>query len=570
MDPEESPWADSAPPSAEASQATESTDAPPSQASTTTKSSLATTTSTGTTRVPRTPRRLVAQPTRLSAVDDPLGPLGGGGSSSAEESAPPAPPQKEVVTMRTTMQGAQDQKGKRTGGARDPHAIDDDEVDVGGEGGRAPPPVQAASPTISSGVSPGVSVEEAAKVSFHITVGDPHKVGDLTSSHIVYSVRTKTTSKGYKQPEFEVKRRYRDFLWLYNTLHGNCPGVIIPPPPDKQAVGRFESNFVEARRSALERMLNRIASHPTLQHDPDLKLFLESESFNVDIKHKERREPLPSESKGVFGSLGISVGSSSKFVEQDDWFHDRKIYLDALENQLKSLLKSTETMVAQRKAMAEAAGDFSSALHALSTVELSPTLSGPLDALSELQLTIRDVYERQAQQDVLTLGIVIEEYIRLIGSVKQAFQQRQRSFYAWHSAEADLQKKRTAQEKLLRQGRSQQDRLNQVGVEVGEAERKVQAARTLFDDMGKLMRVELDRFEKEKVEDFKSGVETFLESAVEAQKELIEKWETFLMQLDAEDDESVFYRPPVIQTGNNSGGDTAIDRARARMDEDSD
>jgi sorting nexin-1/2 len=34
------------------------------------------------------------------------------------------------------------------------------------------------------------------------------------------------------------------------------------------------------------------------------------------------------------------------------------------------------------------------------------------------------------------------------------------------------------------------------------------------------MRSELDRFEKEKVEDFKSGVETFLESAVEAQKEV--------------------------------------------------
>ena len=31
---------------------------------------------------------------------------------------------------------------------------------------------------------------------------------------------------------------------------------------------------------------------------------------------------------------------------------------------------------------------------------------------------------------------------------------------------------------------------------------------------------ELERFEREKVEDFKSGVETFLESAVEAQKEV--------------------------------------------------
>lgn len=55
-------------------------------------------------------------------------------------------------------------------------------------------------------------------------------------------------------------------------------------------------------------------------------------------------------------------------------------------------------------------------------------------------------------------------------------------------------------------------------------------------------------------------------------RQLIEKWETFLMQLDAEDDETVFYRPPVIDTSANKRpvGDTAVDRARARIDEDSD
>ncbi len=42
------------------------------------------------------------------------------------------------------------------------------------------------------------------------------------------------------------------------------------------------------------------------------------------------------------------------------------------------------------------------------------------------------------------------------------------------------------------------------------------------------------------------------------------------MQLDAEDDASAFYKPPVYHTANKGTGDTAIDRARARMDEDSD
>ncbi len=127
-----------------------------------------------------------------------------------------------------------------------------------------------------------------------------------------------TTSKAYRQPEFSVTRRYRDFLWLYNSLHGNNPGVVVPPPPEKQAVGRFDSNFVESRRSALERMLNKTAAHPILQHDGNLKLFLESDAFNVDVKHQERKEPGLGESKGMFGSMGFSVGGGGKFIEHDD------------------------------------------------------------------------------------------------------------------------------------------------------------------------------------------------------------------------------------------------------------
>ncbi|TID20797.1 vacuolar protein sorting-associated protein-like protein vps5 [Venturia nashicola] len=481
----------------------------------------------------KVPARFGAQPTKLEAVDDTLGPLGPLGApaqsqetlvESQHENGPLQAPRATGASTQSSLQGMM--------GSVD---LDDheDEEGNGPRRPRQPPPVQ---PPQSDGpprqVAPSVNVVEAAKPTFHIVVGDPHKVGDLTSAHTEYNVDTKTTSKAYRTPEFSVSRRFRDFLWLYNQLHQNNPGIIVPPPPEKQAVGRFNADFVESRRQALERMLNKIALHPTLQHDGDLKLFLESEAFNVDIKHKERKEPLVGESKGLFG-MG---GSTGKFVEHDDWFHDRKIYLEGLENQLKTLQKATDTVIAQRKSLAEACGDFSASLHSLAAVELSPLLSGPLDELSNLQMRIRELYERQAQQDVLTLGIVIDEYIRLIGSCKKAFEMRQRSYHSWHAAESDLAKRKNMQDKLLRQGRSQTDRLNQLSAEVADAGKKAHQTRLLFDDMGRILRQELDRFEREKVEEFKSGVETYLEGAVEAQKELIETWETYLMRMDAEDD----------------------------------
>jgi sorting nexin-1/2 len=204
MDVEESPWADSASPSA-SEPPSQNPASQPSQSST--KSS--TTLSTSRTSRATTPRRLVAQVTRLEASDDPLGPLGGGSDTdtdrgiksplSLSEGTPPVPPLKEASTpqqgqMRTTMGGAPMAVRKKPA---DPHPIDDGDdregagPDEDGSGGRVPPPVQVASPTVRTATAPSVSVEAAAKPTFYITVGDPHKVGDLTSSHIVYSVRTK-------------------------------------------------------------------------------------------------------------------------------------------------------------------------------------------------------------------------------------------------------------------------------------------------------------------------------------------------------------------------------------------
>lgn len=83
-----------------------------------------------------------------------------------------------------------------------------------------------------------------------------------------------------------------------------------------------------------------------------------------------------------------------------------------------------------------------------------------------------------------------------------------------------MQKRRSALEKLHRQGRSQQDRISTLQADVADAERRAHQARLTFEDLGRGMRGELERFELEKVEDFRMGVETWLEGGVEAQKEV--------------------------------------------------
>ncbi len=197
MDVEESPWADS-------NQAASQGDAPPATGTSSNTAQTGSISSPSAARPSRGPRRLVAQPTRLEAVEDPLGPLSASNDddAGAAEARPPAPPQKEQLVMRTTMPPQQAQSRRPA----DPHRIDDDDDDddlnAGSRGPRVPPPVDAALPSSNqSGQRPSVSVEQASKPTFHISVGDPVKIGDLTSSHIVYSVRTKVCSSGSRHDE---------------------------------------------------------------------------------------------------------------------------------------------------------------------------------------------------------------------------------------------------------------------------------------------------------------------------------------------------------------------------------
>ena len=138
-------------------------------------------------RTPRTPRRVELQPTRLESLDGGQGPLGPLGEEARVPETGPVPPLKEQnLPVRTN----QPQRGAAIGGASRPDEYGDD---ASINSGRRPPPIQPPPSGIENRrqVQPSMSVEQAAKPSFSITVGDPHKVGDLTTSHIVYQVQTR-------------------------------------------------------------------------------------------------------------------------------------------------------------------------------------------------------------------------------------------------------------------------------------------------------------------------------------------------------------------------------------------
>lgn len=156
---------------------------------------------------------------------------------------------------------------------------------------------------VSTSPAPTSRGSDSSAPVFIISVDDPQRVGDPIRSFTMYTVHTRvscflfravdqitqiasqTTSPLYQKSVFSVLRRYSDFLWLYETLSMNNPGVVVPPAPEKNPFGRFDETFVQQRRMALEKCIQKIANHPVLAKDPDLKLFLESDTFSLDVRY---------------------------------------------------------------------------------------------------------------------------------------------------------------------------------------------------------------------------------------------------------------------------------------------
>ncbi|KAH9271518.1 hypothetical protein BASA83_006373 [Batrachochytrium salamandrivorans] len=366
---------------------------------------------------------------------------------------------------------------------------------------------------------------EGAMYLFDINVTEPFKVGETLSSHISYKLKVKTSSPNYRNPEFVVNRRFRDFLWLYNQLVSKYPGAIIPPVPEKHAIGRFQEEFVEARRLALERFIRKVVAHPTLQPDADVRLFLESETFSFD-KRADRKGSF----MGAFTETTPQINQAfPKVPDNDASLESRRIQTENMEIQLKSLAKALELLMKQRRDLALSILEMGDSLVGLANVEKSPLLSRKLLRLGSIHKTIRDLQEKQAKEDLNHIFVTVEEYIRIIGSVKVAYSTRLKSYSSLIAAEANLAKRNDSLTKLAAASRIRYDKIALAKNDLTEAETALEDSSKSFTAMTAFLTRELERIDHEKIADFTESMKLFLASLVQTQKKIIETWQSFFV-----------------------------------------
>lgn len=395
---------------------------------------------------------------------------------------------------------------------------------------------------------------------FRIEVKDPIKIDELTSSHIEYMVNT--ISSSVPNGSSQLRRRYSDFRWLYRQLQNNHWGKIIPPPPEKQAVGRFKDDFVESRRLQMESMLNRIAKDPVLQKDDDFIFFLSSDSFTKDSKireyssgsaayndnndlseiHISEIQLLGPEDAAVVlknggldaennrGFMNLSFSSPPKYIEQDVFFLKEYDKLTLLELQLKQLYKSFDLIDTQRNELSSTIEEFSKLIRQLAKLEVTKQSTQLLTNFAEVQEKIKQILERNALQDVLTVAATIDEYIRSLSSVRATFKQRKKLGYYLGIVEADLNKKLVQFNKQTNNGQRKiegNEKLTKLKDECDTLKSRYDRILKWFNQVAVTIKKELRSYNKEKIKEARNSIEISLEGAIESQKECIELWETF-------------------------------------------
>ncbi|PFX33178.1 sorting nexin-4-like isoform X1 [Stylophora pistillata] len=164
----------------------------------------------------------------------------------------------------------------------------------------------------------------------------------LKEPYTVYLIETKYIDGGPPAGEPDMSssiwRRYSEFELLRNYLVANFPALIVPPLPEKRiniaalriAADKFDPDFIEKRKVALESFLLRCAAHPQLSQDLSFVSF-----FNQEEGWKETLLATNFQSK--VDSRLKSWSASAK--EPDRRFEDMKHYAENLGSNVAAMIK---------------------------------------------------------------------------------------------------------------------------------------------------------------------------------------------------------------------------------------
>lgn len=368
-------------------------------------------------------------------------------------------------------------------------------------------------------------------------------------------------------PSSTVSRRYSDFLWLYDRLHADRPGSVVPTLPEKQPVGRFSPTFVEERRFHLERFLRRVAVHPELQDCSCFDTFLTAQDsvFQTAKQSKVAVGNISGSTAGgsfmqqPFGqpSTGNNEGLKRWFAEKktslagdlvrspdDDLFEEIQRYINGLDSQMRSVSQQASGLVRKGKEIANGLFEFGLAFNLLGQSE-ADALGGALLSMGETADKLSVLAAEQAEREMAQFEEPLQDYIKTIHAVKLALQRRHEKRVTYSTCLADTESKQQQFYKLRSQIGSEAKAYT-LELSSRRAQEAADIARDDFCACSQRVLREVDRFKREKAESMRRTVLDYINLQVEYNKRMEEIWATLIPELEKV--------PPLDGPSSNSSG----------------
>ena len=257
---------------------------------------------------------------------------------------------------------------------------------------------------------------------FDVQVCEPTKAGTGYNAFVAYKVVCRTSMENYLSNDIAVNRRFNHFVWLHVQLSEQYPCYFIPVLPDKSGIdpyfNRFDAEFIERRRWALQMFLFRVVSHPVLMASKVLQIFFEGD---------ENQMKLPEDKKpSMFGSLFKSAPSAPPKAVQDPEFLAMGQYIKDFEGQLFEVHKFMERLVMRRKDLGNSLGELGLTLITMGTHEEktgeaeAATCSKSFHDLGSCCDHLAISVQEQVKDEMLKSVFVLEEWLRLVEGVKES------------------------------------------------------------------------------------------------------------------------------------------------------
>lgn len=372
---------------------------------------------------------------------------------------------------------------------------------------------------------------------------EPTRQVDKYNSYINYKITVKTSRPGFAA-ESIVVRRYSDFVWLSEDLSRLHPGLIIPTLPEKQSMGRFSPEFVEARRRALEKFLERISEHVELGKSATFITFLQA----TDIQLNEAKEiskaakvKVTEKAKSWLQGVGNSLtaaATNQKAVEPEKTPVDLKVdeiaaYALVFEKQLDIISKQSRNIVKRSGEAASALYDFSQGLANLGKAE-GEALGAALNHVGQSIEKLSYEAAQHAELELRELEEPIDEYVRYAQSVKSALQRRVEKRNALKAANLDMELKEQSYHKVMGiAGKEKDAATKQEAFEKALAVHKALQQETEL--ISNQLVEEFEIFKKQKAEDFRNIILKFALIQAEYNKKNEEFWRAVLPTLQSLD-----------------------------------